>query len=386
MTIDNSIWTALETPSLGGFSPDADFRLERAEVLIDEIRAPLTKVLKRVSETGLLRIVSEHVDDPGFDLAFRRILDDCLADDIISPISHGHAPSLVSQAMSDLSARGGKGANTEFFTVFAIPVTGSIEDIEDAFVGADGAAIVQDTLRQTGLMGPDTSVAFLPQVFHPMDISRITPGASRHLGMKLAGKLVLDIGDLDDIASEVTDNFHFFRGDEKYHEPNDGRTTRFMVGGYYVSNPGRKLNQDGLGAVIVGQCEFLRPYDTDTKFMDELAQRFGGSLDFGLPGSFNLTCARVAVGKIKRDLANEAFERGLVDSPDEKIKHDELFHSILDDKVIVETVYKGEELGPVAVPYSFIAGADALAAQMILLMARKVGEKPSATAPAVGLA
>jgi len=285
--------------------------------------------------TGL----QSELDDPVFDAAFERSL-------LEYPSLASHATLLAMRGASvRVTHETGSGCDRAV-DLFAITVTGHVDDIAEAVSNPTSMAALERAFHQSGLAAPSTRVVLSDTPVDPVAAASTSPGLLRDL-LRSFDRFDRSAGTGDDRAElegEVAD-FEVFSFDGLPPEKR-GVTTVLLFGAAVMEvHPRQQFLPDGLVSQISTDDE-EGLHEAAVAAFEELADAATG-LEVARPHWFGRALASAALEGVRHSMEAEAACYGLDLS---SCGMDGVSMATRQDTILVEGTVQGRTLGPFPVP------------------------------------
>lgn len=331
----------------------------------------LRPAIERQSADAFAAVIRENIDEVGFDLAFRGILDRALDDGVVTKMAHGMLNGVAVTSASELHAEAA--GQIEFFSLFTIPMTGNPKALAEVFSNPAAFKEVAASLMHTGFVDGQARIEFVPNLYHPADMATIEPSMARWTAGTVGALLVADAGQEEyaQAGFEMEQRFAALY-DEPEHRSIDGDddVTRFIVGAYMQTAPSDEMKLDGMLLSLGKHSAPDYLLARQNAFLADLGEVFEYRFDVGVPNTFARACSSVAFAMVNKGLLEEASHLGLSQRDPHYAAHEEMRYWIDEDLVMFETLQDGQTVGPIAVPYAMIARDGEWAARNIQALAR----------------
>lgn len=242
--------------------------------------------------------------------------------------------------------------------IFALPLTGTIEDILTTSGDVEIARSIARAFTSTGYVAEGTRVLLSPTTIDPLAVASIRPAVARHVAHEFQDAFAADY---DAAAAErlfeaVQTPFESLSGREDNHLDERGTVTRFMIGATQrVLSTTRATNADAFLFNMLDEAVPEEMVERSENFLSAVCHVPGVEAAPYYPLPLARATSFAAVAALGAALQEEAELIGL-QRPDRAM--DEIVLTRTDGKVFAEGIVGSTLVGPAAVPEALVLRDD----------------------------
>ncbi|WP_327210798.1 hypothetical protein [Rhizobium leguminosarum] len=312
-------------------------------------------ILKRDAAT-FAEQVRAAVDEPGFDLAFSGVLSHACEHGLIGSTECDMLVSVAKNAAAECNVVQTRGED-EYFVMFAIPVQGDPDTLDELFHKGDGAEMLADVVRQSGFVTEGVEVGFLPALFNPGDLSEAYPSAIRHAAASIGLSMLADNSHtaFKRAAKSVSARLTKDEPMMDWHDRVTGTDIRVVLGGYIQKGLISEMKLDAL-LMSVGKYADAPGYLAERRreFMDRADNSLG--VRFGSPSLVPRVVCDLAFVAASTSLLNDAGEQGFVTVNDPNLDPEDVLFCIEHGGLVVLAKFEDGIANSEPISYQMIAG------------------------------
>lgn len=322
----------------------ADFRqrvLEKKSAVLDVVAA-----FSSQDPEAFFAAIDGQIGDGAFDTAVSEALD---RGEIEEELHHGMMYSLL-EAASSVTEHEPDGHSFTTTELFALPVTGTIEEILDVTGSFEKLAALASVFSATGYVAEGVQVIISPTTIDPRAAARLKPAIAREMTAAFIPHFVhgYSARDAEDLFEIIQGGFEFLGDPEADHLTEKGRVTRLAIGATRrIHSTLYPTMGDAFIANFIDENEADELHAISDAFLERLNDAAPGSVAYNLPVSVTRGAAFSALCAAMEGLNDEAALRSLR-RPD--FLMDEISISRHGDVVSVEGMIDDHQIGPVVVP------------------------------------
>jgi hypothetical protein len=234
--------------------------------------------------------------------------------------------------------------------LFALPVSGTIDEVVKVTSDFDGLSGIASLLTSTGYVSEGVQVILSPTTIDPFAASRLTCALACEMVEAFIPHFVhgYDKTDAEDLFETVQGGFEFIGDPDRDHFTEAGRVTRLVIGATRRIHSSRYPTQgDAFIANFIDENSDDRLHAVTDTFLERLNENAPGSIAYNMPLPITRAAAFSALATVVEALNGEAAVLGVRRS-------DFLLNGIAVSRhgqsTAVEGVVDETVLGPVLVP------------------------------------
>lgn len=322
----------------------AAFRKRVAEKA-DAVKAVIA-AFSRQDPEAFMSSASSEIGDGAFDTALSEAHK---RGEIDADLYNGLMYSII-EAASYSSEQDADGHSFTVTELFALPVTGTMEEILEVTGSFDGLSRTARSFSSTGYVSEGVQVILSPTTIDPMAATRLSSAIARELAEAFVPHFEHGYSpeDAEDLFEFVQSAFEYLGDTDRDHLSEQGRVTRLVIGATRRIHSTRYPTQaDAFIANFIDENDSERLQEVSDSFLDRLNSDAPGSITYNWPLPITRAAAFSAVSAVVEGLNDEAMALG-IRRPD--FLMEEMSISRHGDRTAVEGILSGRVLGPVIVP------------------------------------
>jgi hypothetical protein len=300
----------------------------------------------RQDPEAFMSSASPEIGDGAFDAALNEAHK---RGEIEADLYHGLMYSLL-EAASYSSEHDPDGHSFTVTELFALPVSGTIEEILEVTGSFEGLSRIASVFSSTGYVAEGVQVILSPTTIDPISATRLSTAIARELAEAFVPHFEHGYSpeDAEDLFECVQPAFEYLGDGDRDHLSEHGRVTRLVIGATRRIHSTRYPTQaDAFIANFMDENDSERLQEVSDAFLDRLNSEAPGSITYNWPLPITRAAAFSAVSAVVEGLNDEAMALG-IRRPD--FLMEEMSISRHGDRTAVEGVLGERILGPVMVP------------------------------------
>jgi hypothetical protein len=310
----------------------------------DAVRS-VVDAFSRQDPEAFMSFATPEIGDGAFDTALSEAHQ---RGEIASDLYHGLMYSLL-EAASYTSEHDADGHSFTVTELFALPVTGTIEEILEVTGSFDGLARIARAFASTGYVSEGVQVILSPTTIDPIAATKLSTAIASELAEAFVPHFEHGYSpeDAEDLFECVQPAFEYLGDSARDHLSEQGRVTRLVIGATRRIHSTRYPTQaDAFIANFMDENDSERLQEVSDAFLDRLNTEAPGSITYNWPLPITRAAAFSAVSAVMEGLNDEALALG-IRRPD--FLMEEMSISRHGERTAVEGVLGGRVLGPVLV-------------------------------------
>ncbi|NTF17341.1 hypothetical protein G6L37_02775 [Agrobacterium rubi] len=290
--------------------------------------------------------IENQIGDGAFDTALSEAFD---KGDIEPELYHGMMYSLL-EAASCTTEHDADGHSLTTTELFALPITGSADEIREIVGNREMLASLAKTFSATGYVSEGVQVILSPATVDPRQAARLRCAIAHELADAFVPHFVhgYSSDDATDLCDFIHGGFAFLIDPENDPATDGGRVTLLIIGATRrIHSTSYPTSADAFIANFIDENHDDALHEISDRFLDRLNKDAPGTVAFNLPMSITRGAAFSALESAVEGLNDEAALRSIR-------RQDFLMDAITitrhGDVVSVEGEIEDNQLGPVIVP------------------------------------
>jgi hypothetical protein len=294
---------------------------------------------------AFMMATADEIGDGAFDTALKESFE---RGEIDADLYHGMMFSLL-EAASCSTEHDSDGHSFTTTELFAMPVTGTIEEILEVTSDFDALARLATAFTSTGYVSEGVQVILSPTTVDPIAASRLTCAIARETVESFVPHFTdgYTREDANDLFEAVQAAFEFIGDHARSHLEERGRVTRLVIGATRrIHSTVYPTSADAFIANFIDENHCGTLQDISDGFLDLLNESAPGSIAYNMPLPIARATAFSALATVADNLSEEAAAMGIRRAD---FLMDEISVSRHGEQTAVEGVLDERILGPVLV-------------------------------------